>query len=289
MNLRSQRLRHVASDQLSRVNIDDVIWVVSVIQGRLHTLGRIRVLCPFITRKQARAKLGYEPYESKRHLVIPEDNAEVHRLTDISGLAKQIRFDSPSNRDRLTVKGRKVNGQQLQTMRKLQPKTVRRLEDFLRKQREKEEKDFKKESAKLAKLKAEDKKLITLKRTEQRLLRKLLFGDSVEDLCCICRKKFPIEFLIAAHVKPRSDCTPSQRNDWRGNVKPMCVFGCDALFERGLITVRKGRIHTNLPPPSTAIVRKYLQAIKGQKCASWSKQSSKYFNWHAQKAKDFWD
>src|SRR5262249_34983617 len=53
------RLRHTAGDELGRVNvkIGDVIWVVSVLKGRLHTLGRIRMTCPLITRAQARKRL----------------------------------------------------------------------------------------------------------------------------------------------------------------------------------------------------------------------------------------
>ena len=45
------------------------------------------------------------------------------------------------------------------------------------------------------------------------------------------------EFLVAAHVKPRSACTLDERRDWQHVVMVACRFGCDELYERGFVTI----------------------------------------------------
>lgn len=50
-----------------------------------------------------------------------------------------------------------------------------------------------------------------------------------------------MELLVAAHIKPRAKCSNQERRDW-ANIVPMCLLGCDALFERGRVAVVKGRL-----------------------------------------------
>ena len=74
-------------------------------------------------------------------------------------------------------------------------------------------------------------------RVEQGFLRRMLFGDMEEAECSICRRKWPLSLLVAAHIKPRRDCTRRERLDAKNIVISVCLLGCDALYERGLIAV----------------------------------------------------
>jgi hypothetical protein len=53
----------------------------------------------------------------------------------------------------------------------------------------------------------------------------------------------PTALLIAAHIKPRSKCTEDERRDFVNNVIPMCLLGCDALFELRFLVVADGKVH----------------------------------------------
>lgn len=132
------------------------------------------------------------------------------------------------------------------------------------------------------KLRASDKQREVLQRTEQSLLRERLFGKASTGECGICGREFPVNLLIAAHIKPRSLCTSKERNDYRNNVMPMCKFGCDDLFEKGYVTVRNRKVTTPYQPSGlrTIPVNKYLKAIVGLPCKNWRLTSIPYFNWH---------
>jgi hypothetical protein len=44
---------------------------------------------------------------------------------------------------------------------------------------------------------------------------------------------FPVQFLHAAHIKPRHACSDHERRDIANVAMMICVFGCDAIFELG--------------------------------------------------------
>ena len=60
---------------------------------------------------------------------------------------------------------------------------------------------------------------------------------------------------------------------------PICVFGCDALFERRLIKVIDGVIAT--APTGEVGVDEYLCAIEAKAAPGFNVERSAYFNWHA--------
>jgi len=86
-----------------------------------------------------------------------------------------------------------------------------------------------------------DVEVQTQARTEQNRLRRSLF-TSKKSKCGICNREFPIKFLVAAHIKKRAFCTDDEKRDIENIVMPMCIFGCDALFEKGVIGVQDGYI-----------------------------------------------
>lgn len=129
----------------------------------------------------------------------------------------------------------------------------------------------------LANLGETDLRRTILARREQQLLRRLIVGRSGTFACQMCGREFPVDLLVAAHVKQRSECSESERCDPE-NVIALCKLGCDDLFERGYIAVRAGIVAAGKTPP-TESVRDYLTAVSGKACPAWSESRRRYFQW----------
>lgn len=123
-----------------------------------------------------------------------------------------------------------------------------------------------------------DKLALSAVRTEQRYLRNQqlqLRGSS----CSLCGHSYPDEFLVAAHIKPRSKCSERERMDTRNVSMLACLFGCDALFERGyLIVGADGTIGAG--KTGLGRVRNYLDDLLGRICLAHDELSRDYFAWH---------
>jgi hypothetical protein len=121
-----------------------------------------------------------------------------------------------------------------------------------------------------------------LVRTEQAFLRNRLLGNRRTANCEICGRLFPVEYIVAAHIKRRSACSDEERRDDRRNVVAMCKFGCDQLFERGIIAVVSGRVvpHGERSTAVTPAVDSYLSSVEGRECPHWQ-EGQPYFEWHA--------
>lgn len=79
------------------------------------------------------------------------------------------------------------------------------------------------------------------RRREQAILREWLFGDSPEHCCAVCGYSFSVRALVVAHKKPRAQCCENERTDVNV-VMPLCVFGCDYLYEQRMIVIRDGTV-----------------------------------------------
>lgn len=121
-------------------------------------------------------------------------------------------------------------------------------------------------------------------RTEQGFLRRFLFKNNREYRCCFCGDQLPVEFLVAAHIKRRADCTDEEKVDYQNVVMPMCRLGCDELYERGYIGVKFGKI-VRLKREKTGNdrINALIKSLEGRKCAAWTSESSKYFDAHMQR------
>lgn len=120
-------------------------------------------------------------------------------------------------------------------------------------------------------------------RKEQGYLRKVLFGENTEYTCGICGKRYPLDLLITAHIKKRSECSKEERLDTEHIVMPMCRLGCDDLYEKGYILVEGGKIKENQKKRMTSYVEDYLKVIEGRQCEYWNEKTQKYFEAHNQK------
>jgi len=125
-----------------------------------------------------------------------------------------------------------------------------------------------------------DREHTVLGRAEQSYLRHTLFGEHEQAVCSLCGRRLPVGLLIAAHVKPRSECSRRERLDVENIVFSMCLLGCDALYERGLVAVgEEGRILFSCTQSCPA-VKAVLRDLRGRSCKAWSEARARYFRWH---------
>ncbi|MEV7428328.1 hypothetical protein AB0N29_01805 [Nocardioides sp. NPDC092400] len=117
-----------------------------------------------------------------------------------------------------------------------------------------------------------------LQRREQALLRRVLFAAATSALCALCGDELPVRFLRAAHIKKRSSCTEDERRNLAHIAMAACVFGCDALYEDGFITVDEtGIIEVCTDEP---LLYTRMEALRGRSCSAFSRVTSPYFAWH---------
>jgi hypothetical protein len=118
-------------------------------------------------------------------------------------------------------------------------------------------------------------------RREQGELRRRLTSGAAQSACAICGEVFPVELLVAAHIKRRSLCTEVERRDL-GNVAMLaCKFGCYALFEAGYLAVdQDGTVLTTLVGDVSQVVVERLHGLRGRVCGAFTPASAPYFDWH---------
>ena len=117
-------------------------------------------------------------------------------------------------------------------------------------------------------------------RNEQTYLRNHLFHDKKISTCAICGRELPVDLLVTAHLKKRAECTDQEKLDLN-IVVPMCILGCDALYEKGYIAVSNTKeIKTYQPPSLPTDLIEYLNVLEGNICSIYNDKSSKYFEWH---------
>lgn len=122
-------------------------------------------------------------------------------------------------------------------------------------------------------------------RKEHSFLTKHLFGQEATAACDICGRTFPRGLLVAAHIKPRSECSHEERLNHNVMMRA-CVFGCDALYERGYITVDSGgRIVPGAAAQTGPDLEHVISSLKGRQVASHNEKSSSFFEWHAERYK----
>ncbi|MFC1957108.1 HNH endonuclease [Chloroflexota bacterium] len=132
----------------------------------------------------------------------------------------------------------------------------------------------------LAKKGTLDKKRATKTRDEQDYLRRHLFQGKRILKCGICNREYPISFLIAAHIKKRSECSLDEQADVESIVMPMCSFGCDYLYEKGYIAIKNGKVVNLNKNPTTSSLQQYLTDIINNNCPYWNDGTIPYFKWH---------
>ena len=118
-------------------------------------------------------------------------------------------------------------------------------------------------------------------RGEQAQLRRAIFGTATEFACAVCGDTYPVRFLVAAHIKPRSVATDEERRDLANIGMSACLFGCDILFETGHLAVDgSGRIVRASQADDRHAHASRLAALEGRVVSAHTPMSAAYFAWH---------
>lgn len=116
-------------------------------------------------------------------------------------------------------------------------------------------------------------------RKEQQFLRAHLANGKLEVFCSICQNIFPLNFVIASHIKPRKYCEMIEKIDFDNIATFMCKTGCDDLYEKGYIYVDEGFIKRNVKRKTTDYLDKIISNLEGKKVKNWS-NSKVYYDFH---------
>jgi hypothetical protein len=117
-------------------------------------------------------------------------------------------------------------------------------------------------------------------RAEQQDLRRHLIAGRPSAGCSLCGRELPINLLIAAHIKPRSQCTEVERRDFQTVAMLVCSLGCDALFEWGYITVDDKGIIVSLRPTTTPHAAQAVTDLLGRACSAHTAATAGHFASH---------
>ncbi|MGY1702696.1 hypothetical protein [Geodermatophilus sp. SYSU D00766] len=118
-------------------------------------------------------------------------------------------------------------------------------------------------------------------RKEQTALRRVLVGDRETAECALCGGTFRVEFLVAAHIKRRSLCSDTEKADLPNVAMLACLFGCDALYEAGYLSVDEAGtvVAASFAGLPDAMAHR-LEALRGNQCSAHTRHSADYFDWH---------
>lgn len=129
-----------------------------------------------------------------------------------------------------------------------------------------------------------DNDSITKSRKEQIFLRAHISDGRSQAKCVLCKNEYPIEFLVAAHIKKRSECSTSEKLDFDNIAAFMCKAGCDDMYEKGYVFVSDGIVKKNRKRFTTPALDMLISRIEGNTVENWS-GSSAYYKYHESKFK----
>ena len=124
-----------------------------------------------------------------------------------------------------------------------------------------------------------DRKFQAVQRVEQSALREHLLQGRKSGECLLCGRTFHAHFLVAAHIKKRSECTDSQKRDLQNIGMLNCKFGCDELYERGYISVNGDGKIVRSQKLVSAVEKKYMLTTV-QDSVQVDNAQKLYFAWH---------
>ncbi|EPB3813486.1 hypothetical protein ACRXB2_002869 [Yersinia enterocolitica] len=101
-------------------------------------------------------------------------------------------------------------------------------------------------------------------RKEQHILQEWLFMDKTHETCAICGQEFSVKTLVTAHKKPRSDCNDAERLD-PYIVMPVCLMGCDYLYENMYIYIDGTEIKRGLTLSNARTESRVIDDLVGRK------------------------
>jgi hypothetical protein len=276
------RLPHAGSEQFSRVKRGDRVWIVGRLNGapELLTVGYIDV-ASILSAKSAQAEMarrvpGYTIWTASKHILASKDSECRTKRLSLAPLYGHLEFESRGTKTLELTDGH-PKPQQLQTMRRLTSVASVVLRSHWR------EDGKVRRAARAAKRALDLDQLeayrLTLVRLEQQAARALLLDGRTTATCDFCARVVPASLLVAAHIKPRSSCTESEKRLVEVNVIGLCKLGCDDLFERGYVDVLDGVVVQGGAAPITPAIEKVLDGLTNRRVIGWTEQREAMFRW----------
>jgi len=122
-----------------------------------------------------------------------------------------------------------------------------------------------------------DREQFGYSRIEQPILTEWLFDGKSKEICAICGQLYSVDSLVTAHKKKRSDCSANERID-PYIVMPLCLFGCDYLYEKGYLYICDGIVTENRTEELTEHERSKLKQLVSKRLdARWLLGDQSYF------------
>ena len=85
--------------------------------------------------------------------------------------------------------------------------------------------------------------------------------------------------MIAAHIKPRSECSITERKDPK-IVMPLCKIECNDLFEKGYLLVEEGgKIGKNKTKIIPSELNSFMIQYEDKICLNYNQSTRKYFKY----------
>ena len=97
-------------------------------------------------------------------------------------------------------------------------------------------------------------------RREQHILSEWLFEGMDAEICALCGREFAVEALVTAHKKRRADCNEGERRD-PYIVMPLCLFGCDYLYEKQHVYVAGGVVKRGIPLQTDGVEKDHVDEL----------------------------
>ncbi len=271
-------LDHAASEQFVNVRPGDSLWISG--QGKtaaLVTVGPLEVL-DVVGQKEAERRLSYEPWKARYHAMVAPGAETASREVSLESVIDELRFVS---KQRPRLDPTKPLGNQLQRIRHLTKPSADLLRRLWAGRVASAASEYDDIQSRLEQFDKLDERVTVWRRREQSFLREYLFGSGDSGACAICGAMLPTALLIAAHIKPRSQCTDAERRDFVNNVVPMCLLGCDALFESSFLVVDEGKVRVQMDAGVSVRLRVLLKDLDGRSTSAWKPGRFQYFRWHA--------
>ncbi|MGG2838126.1 hypothetical protein [Pseudomonas aeruginosa] len=118
------------------------------------------------------------------------------------------------------------------------------------------------------------------RRKEQALLRTILLSNKASECCALCGRDLPVDLLVIGHIRKRHSCPPEMKKDL-ANVMPVCLLGCDRLFENGYVFIDStGTIQQGPALKIVPSIQGVVSSLVGRKCLAWKEDAVPYFEWH---------
>ena len=116
-------------------------------------------------------------------------------------------------------------------------------------------------------------------RREQQRLRAALLRGRDEAECALCGEQYPARFLWASHIKKRAAATDEEARDIPRVAMLACIFGCDALFEDGYVSVENGTVVGTVNIAGGTALARRIEQLRGRSVDGYE-TAAVYFDWH---------